>query len=153
MKISYTIFFVVLLLVMGSWACKDKEEDKNNWISCYSCSIDSWTGIFEGTTSYFDADTVNVVEDLDITIEFEETASDYLTAYINVPNYFSTAISGEWNSPYSISFAGSNSSLVATLHEKDGDLRLAGNAKKFHFKVDSLIVDEVISFEVYKRTQ
>ena len=153
MKINYTIFFVVLLFLFSGWACKDKEEDKNTWVSCYTCTIDSWTGIFEGTTSYFDASTMNDVEDLDITIEFEETASDYLTAYINVPNYFSTAISGEWNSPYSISFAGSNSSLVATLHEKDGDLRLAGNAKKFHFKVDSLIVDEVINFEVYKSSQ
>ncbi len=152
MNTRLTISFIAVASLILSPACSDKDKEGNNWATCYDCSLDSWKGIFEGTATYFDASTLVEVDGLDITIEFEETANNYLTAYVSVPNYYSSTISGAWTSPYSISFAGSGSSIAATLYKQGEDLMLNGNAKKFHYKVDSLIIDEVVSFEAYKTT-
>ena len=152
MNTRITISFVAIASLMLCPACSDKDKDENSWATCYDCTLDSWTGIFEGNATYFDASTLVEVDGLDITIEFEETATNYLTAYVSVPNYYSSTISGAWTSPYSISFAGSGSSIVATLYNQGGEFMLNGNAKKFHYKVDSLIIDEVVSFEAYKTT-
>lgn len=142
-----------LLLVTVSVACKEKEGDKNGWTVCNSCTIESWKGTFSGASSYFDAATLSTAENIEITIDFEETATDYLTAYVAVPNYFNATISGELSSSYSISFAGSTSSLNATMQTKEEALKLSGTVKKFHMKIDSLVIDEVVSFEATKIAQ
>ncbi len=134
-------------------ACNEKEEAGDNWISCSGCSLDSWVGTYSGKADYFDAALMKEIAGLDISVVFEETATNYLTAYITVPGHYSASVSGEWNSPYSISFAGSSTSLDGTLYMRDmggGELRFSGNSKRFHFKVDSLVVDELVTFDVYK---
>lgn len=144
----YTVFIVIILLAITS-GC-DKKEETDAWSTCYSCTIDSWTGDFSGTTNYFDAQSNSTVEGLEISIEFEETGTDYLTAYVVVPNYYSASISGELSSTYSISFSGTSSSITATIYSKDNEIRINGNSKRYHFKVDSVVIDEVINFEAYK---
>jgi hypothetical protein len=147
-RLTISLFAVVSFFLCP--ACSDEDKEDSNWGTCYDCTLDSWIGAFSGTATHFNASTLVEVDGLDITIEFEETATDYLTAYVSVPNYFSATISGAWTSPYSISFAGSGSSIFATIYKQGEDLMLNGNAKKFHYKVDSLIIDEVVNFDVYK---
>jgi hypothetical protein len=59
-------------------------------------------------------------------------------------------VSGDFSNPYIISFAGSGSSVTATMYVKDGELKLSGSSKKFHYKVDSLIIDQIVTFETFK---
>jgi len=148
LKIILLFFFVLLFL----YNCK-KEEDTDDWSNCHTCTVESWKGVFSGKTEHFDAQSGITASDLNITIEFEETATDYLSAYIIVPNYYSATISGDLANTYSVSFAGTSSSISATLYTKDNVLRLNGNSKKFHYKVDSLVIDEVINFEIYKEVE
>ena len=58
---------------------------------------------------------------------------------------------GDFASPDIISFAGSSSSLSVTMYIKDGELILTGNTKKFHYKQDTLVVDQIVTFETIKK--
>jgi hypothetical protein len=89
-------------------------------------------------------------DDLEATITINETGTNYLTASILVPGYYSATLSGDLTTPYSVSFAGSNASFTATLLKKDGSLKLNGNSKKFQIKVGNVIVEEVVNFDVQK---
>ena len=144
-KIYYLFLFSLLLV-----ACQKKESDENKWDACYSCTVDSWVGEYSGTCEYFNANTNLTVKDISFTLTIEQTATEYLTAYIVVPNYYSTSISGDFNTPNYISFGASSSSLDATMYTSGTQFRLTGNSKKFHYKTDSLIIDEVINFESLK---
>lgn len=134
-------------------ACTDKENDDGGWSVCSDCTIDSWIGTFEGTATFFDGSNLSTEDGLEMTIRFEETGADYLTAYIITPNYYSTTLSGELNTGYSVSFAGSGASLSATLYKKEGMLKITGTSKKFHYKIDNLVIDESITFESIKTNQ
>jgi hypothetical protein len=134
-------------------SCGDKEESGENWHTCSECNLDTWIGSFSGKATYFDAVMMNEITDLEITVEFMETGEDYLMTKVTVPNYYSATVSGEMTSTYSVSFAGSGTSLLGTLYsryDRDSEYRFTGNSKKFHYKGNELVVDEVVSFEVYK---
>ncbi len=133
--------------------CGDKDKTGDNWKTCSDCTLESWVGSFSGEGIYYDAALGDEAPGLEVTVVFQATGTNYLTASINVPNYFSTTVSGEMVSPYSISFAGSSSSITGTMYKKysrDGEYKFSGSAKKFHFKGDDLIVDEVVTFDVNK---
>ena len=133
--------------------CSEKDDAGDGWVMCSDCSLDAWIGSFTGKATFYNATLVTEEEDLDITVEFTETATEYLTVYITVPNYYSAAVSGDWTSPYSVSFAGSSTSLDGTMfkrYDRDSALRFSGNSKKFQFKGDSLVVEKVVTFEVFK---
>lgn len=131
-------------------SCEKDEDDGNNWSSCEDCTIESWRGVYQGSANYYDAIQSNSVDGLEATITINETGTNYLTASIQVPGYYSASLSGELTSSYSISFAGSNSSFSATLFKKDGSLKLNGNSKKFQIKVGNVVVEEVVNFDVQK---
>ncbi|MCB2220961.1 MAG: hypothetical protein KQI35_11245 [Bacteroidetes bacterium] len=141
------IFTMVALFIV---ACTKEKDDSNGWSSCFDCTLDSWTGSFTGKTSFYNAVNNSTEEELDITIEVMETGTNYLTISVQVPNHYSANVSGELLSGYSVSFAGSSNSFSATLYKKDDQLQLVGNAKRFHYKVDSLIIERVINFETLK---
>jgi hypothetical protein len=140
-----------LFLVLA--ACGEKDDTGEKWRTCSDCTLDSWVGSFSGKATYFDAVLVNEVPDLDATVVFQKTGDIYLTAYVTIPEYFSATMSGGWTSPYSISFAGSGTSVSGTMYtryDRDSEFRFSGNSKKFHYKGNELVVDEVVTFEVYK---
>lgn len=147
----YLRLLFVLVLVLPS--CENKTDENDGWVFCYDCDVGSWEGSYSGTAEYFESNGLTSEDGLEVNITFQETGTNYLTVSLHVPNYYSTTVSGELNSPYSISFAGSGSSITASLYTKENELRITGNSKKFHYKVDSLIVDEVVSFEALKITK
>ena len=153
MKIRHTFIPIMTAAILFMSGCGDKEDSGDSWHTCSECTLASWIGNFSGKATYYDAIVANEEKDLDINVTFQETGTDYLTVSINVPNYFSATISGELTSSYSISFAGSGTSVFGTLYARNGEgneFRFSGNAKKFHFKGDELVVDEVVTFDVYK---
>jgi len=142
--------FLTLILLFSTISCNKSDDDNDGWSSCLNCNLNSWVGTFSGTASYYNAENNTTKEGLGVTIEIMETGTDYLTISINIPNYYSSTISGELTSGYAISFAGSSSSVTGTLYKKDAQLKLTGNAKRFHYKVDSLVIERVVSFETLK---
>jgi len=150
---NYPKVYLLLLLFIFLSACQDSETDTNSWDACFSCTVDSWTGDFAGTCDYFDAATNSTVNDLPFNLTIEETASEYFTVYIIVPNYYSATISGEFSNPNYISFGGSSVSLSANLYSKESQFRLTGSSKKYHMKVDSLVIDQVLNFESLKQVE
>jgi len=147
---KHLLFLLLSFGLLFFVSCTKENEEDDGWSNCQSCTIESWKGEFSGKAEHFDAQTDITTNNLNLTIEFEETATDYLTAYILIQNYYSATLSGDLATTYSVSFAGSNSSISATLYTKDNQLRLSGNSKKFHYKVDNLVIEEVINFELYK---
>ena len=139
-----------MVILAFSPSCSDKEDPDDGWEFCTGCTAESWAGVFEGDATFHDSFGISSGEGLAATLSIEETGTDYLSTTIVVPNYFSTAVSGKLNSAYSISFAGSNSSITATIYSKNNALKIIGNAKKFHTNASGTIVDEVVSFEVIK---
>jgi hypothetical protein len=146
LKTVFNFLMVALFLV----SCSKEKDDSNGWSSCFDCTMESWTGTFTGKTSFYNAENNSTEEGLDITIEAMETGTNYLTISVQVPNHYSASVSGELLSGYSVTFAGSSNSLSATLYKKDDQLQLVGNAKRYHYKVDSLIIERVINFETLK---
>jgi hypothetical protein len=144
------VFILGMLLIIIFLGCKKEEEAKDGWKNCLDCSAASWVGEFNGTGDYFDYETNSTKNDIPVSIKIEETAPEYLTIYFVAPNYLSTNISGSLVSNYIISFAGSGSSITATLNIKDQELKLDGNTRKFHYDSDSLVLDKLVSFEVTK---
>lgn len=147
-KFRYVILFF-LFFIMGS--CTDDKEEDDGWNICIECDIESWLGVYNGTTSHYNATSNRTVENLDIEIKIEETATDYFTVYIKVPEQnYSATLSGDFINPYSISFASSSKSVSATMYVKENQIRLSGNSKKFAVQSDTVILKEVVNFDVYK---
>lgn len=144
-KITILLFISLGLVILS--ACK-KDESNESWNSCYSCSIDSWTGSWKGTASVFNAQTNNTTDGFDVNVEISETGTNYLTISITIPNQYSSTLSGELLTGYSISFASSNNSFDGTLFRKDGEFKISGNAKKFYYKVNELVIETVVTFDI-----
>jgi hypothetical protein len=53
--------------------------------------------------------------------------------------------------PYAISFASSTKSIDATMFVKENQLRLTGNSKKFEMVADTIVIKEVVNFNVFKK--
>ena len=145
-KKTNSLFSILLILVI-LWGCS-KDESGDNWNNCYDCEIDSWIGSWSGKASVYQAQSNVTTDGFDINIQISETGNNYLTVYMNIPNQYSSTISGGISTGYAISFAGSNNSLTATLFQKKGKLKLSGTAKKFHYKVNELVIETVITFDV-----
>ena len=147
-KFCYIFLFFFLLLLVS---CNDKAEENDGWQVCVECDFDSWLGLYNGTASHYTVASNKTVEGLAIDIEIEETASDYFTIYIKLPqqNYYAT-LSGDFIQPYAISFASTTRSITATMMVRENQLRLTGNSKKFEVASDSTIFKEVVEFDVYK---
>lgn len=146
------VFFLMMFSFIIFASCdKDNEEDSSDgWGNCYDCTAASWEGNYSGSCDYFDVGLNEYTYDLPATIEVEETAEDYLSVYINVPNYYSATISGQLQSPYLISIASSTASLSASMYVKEGDYKLTGNSKKFVTVDDSTVITKSITFDILK---
>jgi hypothetical protein len=147
-KICILISALLIILVFSK--CKEDEEASDGWSNCLDCTVTEWVGNYEGTGDFFDYTSNSTTNGIPVSVEIEETAPEYLTVYFHSPNYLSVTISGSLVSNYIISFAGSGSSVTATLNVRDQDYKLSGNAKKFHYHSDSLVMDEMVNFEVLK---
>jgi hypothetical protein len=145
-KVNKVLFFLVAIIFIIP-ACEKNNENDDGWKNCTECTIDSWIGEYTGKGDFNNLNNNSIKKNVDVFITIEQTAIDYLTVYFQSPSNFSVTVSGDLASPDIISFAGSSSSFTATMFIKDGVLKLTGNAKKFHYKVDSLVVDQVITFE------
>ena len=141
---------LIFIFIVAFTDCKKDENSGDNWENCYSCTADNWVGWYSGTANYFNAINNTTVSGLSVSVRVEETATDYLTVYLTVPVYYSATVSGSFSSPYVLSFGGSSTSIAALMYIKDNQFRLTGNSKKYHYKVDSLIIEQVINFETYK---
>lgn len=132
-------------------SCNDKTEEDDGWEVCVGCDFESWLGVFTGTASHYTAASNKTVENLSIEIEIEETATEYFTVYIRLPqqNYYAT-LSGDFTGSHAISFASSTSSITATMLVKENQFRLSGNSKKFQAASDTIILKEVVNFDVFK---
>jgi len=144
--VSICIFLLFLPSIIG---CSEKEKD-DGWDKCYDCTVDSWLGTFAGTCDYFNYNTNVTKNNLSITIEIVETAPDYLEVKINVPQYYSTTIYGDLISSHLISFSGSSSSVSSTLYKNEQSLKMTGNSKKYHYQADTLVLEEVVNFDILK---
>ncbi len=143
--------FLFLLSVFIFSACDKNENEGDGWANCTECTTDSWVGEYSGTGDYSNFNNNTEMNNVDVSIVIEETATDYLTVYFHVPDVYSSTVSGDLQSPDIVSFASSGSSFTATMFIKDNELKLTGNSKKFHYKNDTiLILDEVVTFETIK---
>ena len=149
------VFLAGIIILVFCLSCNKDDDDNDGWSSCYSCNIDSWKGEFSGTCSYSDLHNNNNDEqNLPITITLDSTGENYFYVSINVVNYYSTNLSGEFIDPSIVNFASSNSSFSSSMYIKDSELKLIGNSKKFHKEmvdtVEVTVIDEVINFETLK---
>ncbi len=146
----HKVLFYLLSLSFIFIGCEKDKEDNSGWENCLECTTKSWVGEYSGKGDYSNFNNNTEMKDADVFINIEETANDYLTIYLHVPSLYTATVSGDLSSSYIVSFAGSSSSVTATMFIKDGELKLTGSARKFHYKVDSLIIDQVVTFETFK---
>lgn len=154
MLVNSKVHKVLFLLLSFSFiftACEKKDENSDGWQYCTECTVESWVGEYTGMGDYNNFNKNAKTQAVDVSIAIEQTATDYITVYFQAPSYYTTTVSGDLASPDIISFAGSSSSLSATMYIKDGEFKLTGNTKKFHYKQDTLVVDQVVTFETIKK--
>ncbi len=144
------LVLIFSVFVPGFSGCKKEKATTADWQNCYSCTAGDWIGWYTGTADYYNALTNTTHSGLTVSVRVEETATDYMSVYITVPNCYSASISGDFVSPYILSLGGTSSSIDAIMYKKDNQFRLTGNSKKFHHKVDSLVIEEVLNFETLK---
>lgn len=144
------IIGLVFTIIMGLYSCNQDKNDEDPWSYCTTCTTDSWIGEFTGTGDYNNFNNNSSKADVPVTIGIEETAPEYLSVYFQAPSYLSFSVSGSLLSSYIISFAGSGSAVTSTMYTRDGNLRMNGSAKKYHYDSDTLVTDEIINFELFK---
>jgi len=146
-KFHFTILLIFTFALINS--CSEKAEKVDEWSDYSSCDIEDWIGIYNGKASHYHNTTNETTENLDIEIEVEQTATNYLCVYLRIENLYTTTLCGDFADPYSISFASSSSSISATMYLKDYQLKLSGNSKKFVQNNDTTVYKETINFEVF----
>ena len=140
-----------LLSVFIFSACDKNENEGDGWTNCIECNTESWVGEYSGTGDYSDFNSNTEIDNVEVSIVIEETATDYLTVYFQAPQVYSSTVSGDIKSPDIVSFASSGSSFTATMFIKDNELKMTGSSKKFHYKNDTiLIIDQIVTFESIK---
>ena len=145
-KTGILILGIILILM----SCK-KDDPNDGWESCLECNITSWVGTFSGTTEFKDLSTGNTTTGLPITIVVTEIAKNYLRVQVQVPNYYTVTLSGNYVGTYSISLASSNYSFSGNLQKKDNSLRLIGDSKYFVEKVNEIVTEKIVVFEALKQ--
>jgi len=146
-----TLSFCMLLILLTPGPAGCKKDDEPDWESCYSCTMSSWTGSFKGEGNVYDASSGTTQGGVGITLTFGESGDQYLTAHVVVNGYLNLTLSGSLYVHHSISFASSQSSLSATLYEKDGQLKLSGTVKTFTQSGNGdPELDQSVSFEAMK---
>jgi len=151
-KLQYILRLVVFsMLIFDIEGCK-KDVDEEDWRACYNCSFSAWIGSFEGTASYYNGASNSNTDNLQVTVDVMETGENYLTISVQVPNNYYATNSGELTGGYYVNMAGSGNSLSASLYKKDNQIKISGSAKIYHYKVDEIIIDKVVSFDAVKVT-
>ncbi|GAB4322274.1 MAG: hypothetical protein Kow00127_14900 [Bacteroidales bacterium] len=140
---------ILCLMVLIHFACQ-KDSDENDWKNCTGCSTGNWLGAWSGPAEHFDAHTSETTSGLTAQLEINETGTDYLTLSFQIPGVFSTTLSGEVHPGDNISLASTSASVLGTLYVNGAQYKIEGTAKKFHYKVDSLIIDQVVTFQAFR---
>jgi len=136
---------VVLILIVG---CKKKEP---GWLYCDDCDLSTWEGSYEGEGDYYNGSTEQTTLNLSTSVQIDNISGNVLKTKIVVEDKMSTSFTSSKNdTEYYYDVAGSNKSLAITLSTKGQDTKLSGTVKLFHYQKDTLVVDQSISFEVYK---
>ena len=143
-----SIFWVGLIILFTT--CK-KDDPDDGWEACLDCDITSWIGTFKGTAEFKDYVSGSTTSGLSITITITEISDNYLSVQINIPNYYSATLSGNYVGTYSISLASSNYSFSGNMQKKDNSLRLIGESKYFIIKVNEIITKKIAVFEAEKQ--
>jgi hypothetical protein len=140
------------MMILVSCSGKDDQET-DGWDTCFDCTTQSWIGIFQGSGTNYNAVNNTTVKDLSVTISISETSPDYLLVTINLPDYYHSTVSGEVMESHYITFSGSNNSISATMYKSDHRLKISGNAKRFHVKVNEIVIEQVVNFDAIKVIQ
>ncbi|MCF6342705.1 MAG: hypothetical protein L3J31_07880 [Bacteroidales bacterium] len=86
-------------------------------------------------------------------LEIENPSGKQFLIQLRSPGYYSQSFfASKSDSNYFFDLAGQSSSIHMNLHEKRGDFKITGVAKKYHweYKPDTiLVIDHTLTFEVF----
>lgn len=148
------LFLFSLLLILIFEQCKEPEED---WSFCEGCPIESWTGDYSGSGSYYEEASNSIIDDVEVQLTIENPLGNQFKIQVLSPDYYSqTFFSSKSDSNYYFDIAGESSSIHLSLYKKSDGYKINGVAKKFHwewvYEPDTayiLIPDHTLSFEVF----
>lgn len=156
MRISSPIWgFLGIILLIFLGQCKEPEED---WSFCEGCPIESWTGDYSGSGSYYEEATNSIVDGVDVQLTIENPSANQFNIQVLSPDYYSQSFySSKSDSNYYFDLAGENNSIHLSLYQRSDGYKINGVAKKYHWEwvhepdtsYQILIPDHTLSFEVY----
>jgi hypothetical protein len=148
MNFRVIILFINILLV-SLLGCK--KDSNHNWIYCQECSAENWIGSYDGRGDYFNGSENKQYLQVETQMDIIQLNGNALQMNIVVSDFYQVSFyTTKDDNEYYINVPGSNKSLYLVLAQSGSQSRITGTAKSYHYKVDSLIVDHSISFELLK---
>ena len=139
------IFLFVMLAFSG---CKKEEE---SWTYCMGCELVAWVGNYDGTGEYYNDNPPKTEIDVPVLVSIENNSGSTLKTTVTVVDKFdATFTSSKNNNNYYYTVPESDVSLSLNLSKRSSDFKLTGTVKIYKGTSNPIIVDQSISFVVYK---
>lgn len=143
------IVAIMVLFVVFFQNCK---KDNSTYSFCTGCPIEAWAGDYSGTGTYFTTNTGETIPDVEVDLIIENPGGNNLKINITSPKHVSFQFFGaKDNDEHYFTIAGSTQSLNLTLYQKGNEYKINGTAKTYISAKDSIVVDKVLTFRVFKK--
>jgi len=146
-----TIGLIILAgIILTLMQCK--KEKQNDYSYCTGCPIEAWAGDYSGTGTYFTTNTGETIPDVEVDLSIEHPGGNNLKINIRSPKLVSFQFFGTKNNDeHYFTIAGNTQSLDLTLYQKGNEYKINGTTKTYISIKDSVVVNKVLTFRVFKK--
>tara|TARA_Y100000385_G_C13108792_1_gene650489 strand:- start:7989 stop:8480 length:492 start_codon:yes stop_codon:yes gene_type:complete len=146
-RFSFVIFIYSFLTTLSS--CQ--KETTDNWSFCAECDISEWVGEYAGQGDYYSGTLDETEYNVPVSISIENPSGQVLKIIVDAENKISTTFtSTKNNNTYYCRVNGSNKSLDINLSKDNLNYKLSGTIKLYHYDNDIMVIDQSISFDLFK---
>jgi hypothetical protein len=145
------IFLNLFIFALFFQQCKKADD---TFTYCTGCPLSSWEGYYVGTANFYTANTGETFENVDVTINIDNTYDSTLVINVNAPDYISENFSASKKDDNYYLLIGAGSRILDIgLKKKDNELKLDGTLKINSWsKIDSTwSVNKSLTFEAFKK--
>lgn len=131
--------------------CKKSDE---NFSYCEGCFLSAWEGYFEGTGTYFTANTGETFENIEVEVNIDNTYDSILAINVKASAYISENFTVSKNDQkYYMNIGTGARTLDLGLKKKGNEYKIDGTLKLNSWnKIDSTwSVNKSLTFEAFKK--
>jgi len=142
------------ILLFSVFFFQDCNKSNDNFSYCDGCFLSAWDGYFQGSGTYFTANTGDTFENVEVEVNIDNTYDSTLAINVKASTYISENFTvTKQNQKYYMNIGTGARTLDLGLKKNGNEYKIDGTLKLNSWsKIDSTwSVNESLTFEVFKK--